>query len=241
MNNDITDLTHDEYWLIRVYFAQRGFGLSHYLIDIEIAMLHYRCDNVSELIRSLISKNVLNLSPDGRRVKFTDYGVELYQSMKHAQAEWDNQPLIRVSRIEKDEILIRAGEAFRANRIVRELLSSATHDLCIIDPYVGSSLFDLLEDSGHTASVRISTSTRLSQTAKDAYMAYRVNSPQVEMRTISGDIHDRFVLWDGARGFHIGHSLKDLGTKDTQLNLIVNPKQQLKLFEGRWRQATTIT
>ena len=68
MNNDITDLTHDEYWLIRVYFAQRGFGLSHYLIDIEIAMLHYRCYNVSELIRSLISKNVLNLSPDGRRV-----------------------------------------------------------------------------------------------------------------------------------------------------------------------------
>ncbi len=54
-------------------------------------------------------------------------------------------------------------------------------------------------------------------------------------------IHDRFVLWDKSNCFHIGHSIKDLGTKDTQLNRITNPAVQLKLFEGRWAESSPIS
>lgn len=50
--------------------------------------------------------------------------------------------------------------------------------------------------------------------------------------------YDRFVLWYDSKGFHIGHSLKNLGEKDTQLNLTKIPKKQMLLFEGRWAEAT---
>ena len=33
---------------------------------------------------------------------------------------------------------------------------------------------------------------------------------------------------------HIGHSLKDLGTKDTQINLVADAAPQFRLFEERW-------
>ena len=238
---DMNILTHDEFWLINVYFGSHGFGHAHDLFDINVYMMRLACHNAETLVFSLIKKNILNLSPNGRQVKFTDYGLEVYRAMKHAQADWEKKPIIRVTNLEHDEILIRAGEAFRADRIVRELFSSASHELCIIDPYVGSQLFDLLQDSGNTAKVRIITSSKVSVTTKTSYLAYHRQEPKVEMRILTGDIHDRFVMWDGAKGFHIGHSIKDLGTKDTQLNLIKDPQKQLELFESRWDQATSIT
>jgi hypothetical protein len=238
---DMNILTHDEFWFINVYFGSHGFKHSHDIMDINIYMMRLACHNTVSLIHSLIKKNILNQSPNGRQVKFTDYGIEVYLAMKHAQADWEKKPLIRVTNLEHDEILIHSGEGFRANRIVRELFSSASTELCIIDPYVGSQLFDLLQDSRNATAVRIITSARVSAATKQTYLAYHTQEPRVEMRIIAGDIHDRFVLWDGSKGFHIGHSIKDLGTKDTQLNLIKDPKQQLQLFESRWSHATAIT
>ena len=75
---------------------------------------------------------------------------------------------------------------------------------------------------------------------KSTYLAFHKQRPQTEMRTTVGDIHDRFIIWDGTQGFHLGHSIKDLGTKDTQLNLIAAPHQHLTLFEQRWKQAAEI-
>jgi hypothetical protein len=58
------------------------------------------------------------------------------------------------------------------------------------------------------------------------------------MRVLGTDrIHDRFILWDGAHGVHLGHSIKDLGTKDTQVNVLAAPLEQYKLFEERWTEA----
>jgi hypothetical protein len=60
------------------------------------------------------------------------------------------------------------------------------------------------------------------------------------MKTHIGDLHDRFILWDRKAGVHLGHSIKDLGKKDTQVNKIADVGKQLQLFEDRWGQATPI-
>ena len=73
-----------------------------------------------------------------------------------------------------------------------------------------------------------------------AYKSFRTQYPSAEMKTVTGTLHDRFILSDRKAGVHLGHSIKDLGKKDTRVNRITDPGKQLKLFEDRWGQATPI-
>jgi hypothetical protein len=239
----MSELSKDEFWLIEVYFACRGLDRAHRITDVSLDMRRLSFHNTEEVVRSLVRKQVLSLSPDGDNIKFTDYGIELYDSMLKAQEEWENQPIIKVSNISRDQVLIRAGETFKANRVVREIIGMAKTELCILDPYIGSNVFDIIEDVNTQASIRIITSEKISNAAMTSCKAYRNQFPHIEMKILdySKGIHDRFIIWDHAHGFHIGHSIKDLGTKDTQLNHINDPYAQQKMFEERWIEAKPIS
>jgi hypothetical protein len=238
----MSELTQDEFWLINVYFRDfHGFNGAHRVHDIIREMQKLSCGNGRQLVESLIKKQVLSLSPDGNQVKFTDYGLELYQALDTDQTAWEQSPIIKISNVDKDQILIRAGEAFKANRVLREILSQPRKELCVLDPYVGSSLFDLIEEVNPKIIGRVITSDKGPSSATATYQAFRGSYPSVEMRIVAySSIHDRFILWDRAKGIHSGHSLKDLGKKDTQLNFISNSQEQFKLFEQRWSQAKVI-
>jgi hypothetical protein len=167
-------------------------------------------------------------------VKFTDYGLELFHATERGQKEWDGHPIARITTADRDQILIKAGEAFRANRVLRDIFRRPQRNLGVLDPYVGPTLFDLLEDASPRFPVRIITSSKVKQSAVDAYRAYRAQYACTEMRLVDDDIHDRYILWDDNNALHIGHSLKDLGTKDTQINLVADAAPQFRLFEERW-------
>jgi len=239
----MAELTDREFWFITVYFKnQRGFEGSHSINDIVIYMLRLGRPDAEQIIASLVDKKVLSLSPDERKVKFTDYGVELYTAMDRDQKEWEKQPIIKVSNIDRDQLLIQAGETFRANRVLREILGQVQTELCIIDAYLGPEIFDLIEDVNPNIRARIITSDRVTRTALSAYRAFKTQYPTIELRITAEDkIHDRYILWDENRGVHIGHSIKDLGKKDTQLNLIKDSRPQYKMFEDRWTGADIVT
>jgi hypothetical protein len=239
----MAELTEREFWLIRVYFKHdRGFGGSHRIHDIVLKMMRLLCGDAERIIDSLIQKKVLSLSPDKQHVKFTDYGLELYTAMERAENDWEDQPIIRISNIDRDQILIRAGETFRANRVVREILGQVSSELCVIDAYLGPEFFDLLEDVIPRLNARILTSDKAQNSAISAYKAFRNQYPTVELRvTAENKIHDRYILWDNTRALHLGHSLKDLGKKDTQINVVQDPRPQFALFEDRWKTATVVT
>lgn len=239
----MAQLTQDEFWMIQVYFEHRfGFTGSHDIFDIDREMMRLHFFEGRQVIMSLIEKNVLSISPDRNKVKFTDYGIELFHSMLRAQEEWHAQPIVRVSDLERDQILVRAGETFKGNRVLRGIFGRANRELCMIDPYVGTPLFDLLESFAPRVSIRIITSERLKPAVIRTYSAFRGQFAQTEMRTLpSTTLHDRFILWDGVMGFHVGHSLKDLGKKDTQLDLLSNPAEQVAFFEERWKDAQEVT
>lgn len=200
-------------------------------------MLRLSAPTPEPIIDALVKKRVLERSPDRHKVKFTDYGIELFRATQRAQKEWEAEPVARISTAERDQILVKAGETFRANRVLRDIFRRPQRELLIIDPYVGSMVFDLLEDANSSLSVRVITSPKIKQAAIDAYRAYRAQYPSIEMRLIDDDIHDRYVLWDGTQALHLGHSLKDLGTKDTQINLVADAAPQFRMFEERWAKA----
>src|SRR3989338_5314387 len=108
----MSELTKDEFWLINVYFRQyRGSNGAHRVHDIVRAMQSLSCGNARQLLDSLIAKRVLSLSPDENQVKFTDYGLELYYALDAEQKAWEEAPVIKISNLVKDQILIQAGEA----------------------------------------------------------------------------------------------------------------------------------
>ncbi|MEW6378885.1 MAG: hypothetical protein AB1611_04685 [bacterium] len=159
--------------------------------------------------------------------------------MVNAQKEWESQEIIKVSNLRREQILIRSGETFKANHVLREIISNIHSELCVIDPYMGETFFDIIEGKTGKISIRIITSAKVSKAALISYEAFRNQYPNTEMRRLDSEkLHDRYILWDKAHGFHIGHSIKDLGKKDTQLNLLLNPIEQVNLFEHRWKEST---
>ena len=50
-------------------------------------------------------------------------------------------------------------------------------------------------------------------------------------------MHDRFIIIDSQRCYAVGHSLKDLGSKDTAVTEAPDPNSVMKLFEQRWSAA----
>jgi hypothetical protein len=170
----MAELTEEEFWLITVYFKNhRGFAGSHRIPDITLYMMRLSCYDAEQIINSLVTKKVLSVSPDKQMVKFTDYGVELYTSMVSAQTKWENQPIIRISNVDRDQLLIRAGETFLANRVLRDILGQVQSELCIIDAFLGADIFDLIEDINPRIKARIITSTRSTKATLSAYKAFK--------------------------------------------------------------------
>ena len=121
---------------------------------------------------------------------------------------------------------------------MREITSQAHLELCVLDPYISPILFDPSEDFARVGVLRIITADTVDRATVLAYTTFRNQYPKAEMRVLGKDrIHDRFILWDGAHGVHLGHSVKDLGKKDTQLNVLAVPLEQYRLFEERWAAA----
>jgi hypothetical protein len=181
----VAELSKKEFNFIHAYFENRDLFGSHRISLIKTLVRRiYSSYDVQSIIGSLIEKNIFSLSPDGNSIKFTDYGIELLYSMTKAQEEWDKQKFIKVSNIERDQTLIRSGETFKANRIIREIFSIAKKEICILDAYVGSKLFDLLEDSNKKVMARIVTSDKIKKPHLTAYGDYKKQYPHVEMRLI---------------------------------------------------------
>lgn len=242
----MAELTKDELWVIRVYFGSRGFG-HHRILDIRRYLQQLGFHHGEQVIESLLATKVLDRSPDGESVKFTDYGVGLYRATIGAQEKWESEPYAKVAVSNQDEVLIRAGETYLANHLLREIFADVRKEVAVIDAYVDTPLFDYLMPLGdQKRGIKIITSDKIlaltsaAKSAMLAYKAFRTQYPTAEMRTIAGDIHDRFILQDRKSGFHVGHSIKDLGKKDTRVNRITDVPKYLKLFDDRWEQARPI-
>jgi hypothetical protein len=229
-----------------VAIAPLGVGL-YRIVNVLHGLQQLGFGEGRQIINSLIEKKVFEKSPDGTGIKFTDYGLGLFRATAGAQAKWESEPIAKVSPSNQDEVLIRAGDAYLANHLLREIFGGIRKEVAVIDPYVDVPLFDLLAPLGEqNLGIRIVTSDNIlgvDATAKNAMLAYktfRTSYPTAEMRTHAGVLHDRFILWDRKAGHHLGHSIKDLGKKDAQVNKIANVAEKLQLFADRWGQATPI-
>ena len=132
-------------------------------------MTHYNCRYVvltvrpkkvgrgpmRPILRSLARKKVLAISPDGKQFKFTDRGIDAFKTMKLAQDQWNKQSVVRVGRSHRSQLLIKAGQLCKANQQLRKMLGAARRQLLILDPYIGSCIFDILDETRSSPKIKI--------------------------------------------------------------------------------------
>jgi hypothetical protein len=116
------------------------------------------------------------------------------------------------------QLVLRAGQMFEGNLALRQIFESARTSIAIADPYIGPRLFNSVSNL---------------QTAQD----FKIEYGQLEVRLQKTGMHDRFVIIDNSFVYSVGHSLKDLGSKDAVVSRASDPGTLVKLFEERWAVA----
>ena len=125
----------------------------------------------------------------------------------------------RVSNIEKEykpkgfknSQLFFDGEFYDAYTLIQSLFESANKEIIIIDNYTDRTILDRLVVKKSNVQVIIYTSINSRLLAKDIN-AFNNQYGGLNVRYTT-NVHDRYIIIDQNKLYHLGHSIKDLGKK----------------------------
>ena len=110
------------------------------------------------------------------------------------------------------------GQTFDAYALASKLIRSAKKSIYLVDNYVDDSVLLLLTKRKKGVSAKIFTKT-ISNTLKQDLKKHNEQYEEIELVPFD-KAHDRFLIIDGEKVYHIGASLKDLGKKWFAFSLI---------------------
>lgn len=233
-------LTRDQLWFLERLYRTGGYDRAHDITStVRNMSSEYSFSDADDCIRELAKRRVLSISPDGWSFKLTDLGFEALNHRRQLQQEWEQPGIVRVLDPATKELVVPAGNTFTGQRALKLILREATKSTDIIDPYIGSDLFDRLEDAEVAVAVRILTSEN-SKSSESYFRAFRQTYKSVELRVVKSKLHDRFIIIDGVKAYQFGHSLKDLGKKDTRFAKVSDVNSVRLLFDQRWSEGTPV-
>ena len=134
----------------------------------------------------------------------------------------------RVSNIENEHKLVEYknkqlffdGEFYDAYSFIQELFCKAENEIIIIDNYIDRSILDRLVVKKDNAKVVIYTSTKTKLLESDI-TSFNNQYCSLEVKFVN-NVHDRFIIIDKNKLYHLGHSIKDLGKKIFSINELDN-------------------
>jgi hypothetical protein len=103
------------------------------------------------------------------------------------------------------------GQIYDAYIFVSDLIKSAKSSIVLIDNYIDESTLTLLSKRDKKIDVTIYTKN-ISKTLQLDLKKYNTQYPKIEIKKFELS-HDRFLIIDKKKVYHIGASLKDLGKK----------------------------
>lgn len=134
----------------------------------------------------------------------------------------------RVSNIEnkykpqdfKNSQLFFDGQFYDAYTLIQKVFEKALNEIIIIDNYVDRTILDRLKVKKTNVKVIIYTSLNSRLLSKDIN-AFNNQYGKLDVRYVS-NVHDRFIIIDQNKLYHLGHSIKDLGKKIFSINELDN-------------------
>jgi hypothetical protein len=136
-----------------------------------------------------------------------------------------------------------AGESFLATDTIRKIIATATADVLIVDNYSSADTLSLVFSASAAVTARVLTSDIKPDygTMATRYRNQRGKST-LETRTVK-TIHDRYIVIDGNTYYHVGATLKDLGTKMFSFSKKTEPAEVTKIqtaLAAAWSTATPV-
>ena len=125
----------------------------------------------------------------------------------------------RVSNIEnnykpqefKNSQLFFDGQLYDAYTLIQSLFESANNEIIIIDNYVDRTILDRLVVKNRNVQVIIYTSINTKLLGRDIN-TFNSQYGGLDVRYTT-NVHDRYIIIDQNKIYHLGHSIKDLGKK----------------------------
>ena len=111
----------------------------------------------------------------------------------------------------KNSQLFFDGQLYDAYTLIQSLFDSANNEIIIIDNYVDRSILDRLVVKKHNAQVIIYTSINTRLLGRDIN-TFNSQYGGLDVRYTT-NVHDRYIIIDQNKIYHLGHSIKDLGKK----------------------------
>lgn len=122
-----------------------------------------------------------------------------------------NFELIIHSNLKPNEGIFYDGQIFDAWQFVSDLVKSAKESIILIDNFIDETVLTLLSKRNSKVKATIYTALVSKQLRLDL-KKHNAQFEAIEVKTFSKS-HDRFLIIDQSRVYHIGASLKDLGKK----------------------------
>lgn len=151
--------------------------------------------------------------------KFISQNALLFQkidTMEQKLLQHDEKFNQLFNAIESKEIKPKEGifydnQIFDAYVFASDLIKSAKSSIILIDNYIDESVLLLLSKRADGCKAFIYTKTITSQLSLDL-KKHNAQYPSIEIKEFASS-HDRFLILDDDKMYHIGASLKDLGKK----------------------------
>ncbi len=103
------------------------------------------------------------------------------------------------------------GQFYDAYAFIQSIFESANNEIIIIDNYVDRSILDRLVVKKNNVRITIYTSIHSRLLARDIN-TFNSQYGRLDVKYTT-KVHDRYIIIDQAKLYHLGHSIKDLGKK----------------------------
>ncbi len=142
-----------------------------------------------------------------------------------------------------NQVFLPAGSQHDAYVEIRKMVQCSSREVFIIDPYVDQTLWPLLTNVAKTCKIRVLTGHLKGDFVLEGKKFCAQHGSSVEVRRTL-NYHDRFIILDGSRCFHLGASIKDAGSKACVISEMVRSQLARAVIadaESEWSQATLVT
>jgi len=215
-SQDVTSSEHGGRRYLPYAFTEQGVAMLTGIIRSDIAIeMSIRLMNAFVEMRKFISTNALLLSRidtiETRQLVNKKATDEKFEKIFNALEEKRETP--------KEKIFFD-GQIYDAYSFIIGLIKTAKTEIVLIDNYLDISVLDMLSKKQENVKVRLITNKNTGILQTDI-KKFNQQYPMLSI-DFSDKIHDRFLLIDQARLYHIGASLKDLGKKMFAFSLMNN-------------------
>lgn len=149
---------------------------------------------------------------------------------------------LRLQLPDPTQVFLAAGSQHDAYTEIRKNLSQAIGEILIVDPWVDHTLWILLTNLAKNVKIRVFTEHMKGDFILEGKKFAAQHGLAVEVRRTT-NYHDRFIVIDGNRCFHLGASIKDAGNKASMISEITRPQVIIATIadiEFEWTKASQV-